>query len=188
MNKKIISAITIVIVSLSFLTLAQAALNLESSTNAIPVNKIFLKLEGDTQGEINGGSTDAGHEGDIFVIGYSHTIISPRDAASGLPTGKRQHKPLTITKEVDKSTPLLMNVLAQNENLGKFELRFFANVDSVETNFFTIELDNAQIASIHTELRLGINVEVVSFVYTSITWTWEDGGITATDDWEDPVV
>ena len=30
-------------------------------------------------------------------------IVSPRDAASGLPTGKRQHKPITITKELDKS-------------------------------------------------------------------------------------
>lgn len=35
-------------------------------------------------------------------------IISPRDAASGLPTGKRQHKPITITKEWDKATPKLM--------------------------------------------------------------------------------
>jgi len=27
----------------------------------------------------------------------SHEIVSPRDAASGLPTGKRMHKPLVIT-------------------------------------------------------------------------------------------
>ncbi len=29
------------------------------------------------------------------------------DAASGMATGKRQHKPLTITKELDKASPLL---------------------------------------------------------------------------------
>lgn len=34
-------------------------------------------------------------------------VVSPRDAASGLPTGKRQHKPMTITKELDKSSPKL---------------------------------------------------------------------------------
>jgi hypothetical protein len=34
-------------------------------------------------------------------------IVSPRDSASGLPTGKRQHKPIVITKELDKSSPLL---------------------------------------------------------------------------------
>lgn len=35
------------------------------------------------------------------------SIVSPRDAASGLPTGKRQHKPLVINKELDKSSPIL---------------------------------------------------------------------------------
>lgn len=34
-------------------------------------------------------------------------VVSPRDAASGLPTGKRQHAPVIIRKELDKSTPLL---------------------------------------------------------------------------------
>ena len=34
-------------------------------------------------------------------------IVSPRDAASGLPTGKRMHKPFVITKELDKSSPKL---------------------------------------------------------------------------------
>ena len=29
-------------------------------------------------------------------------VESPRDAASGLPTGKRQHKPVTVTKPIDK--------------------------------------------------------------------------------------
>lgn len=35
------------------------------------------------------------------------SVVSPRDAASGLPTGKRQHKPMVITKELDKSSPVL---------------------------------------------------------------------------------
>ncbi len=30
-----------------------------------------------------------------------------RDAASGMATGKRQHKPLVITHEIDQSTPKL---------------------------------------------------------------------------------
>jgi hypothetical protein len=34
-------------------------------------------------------------------------VVSPRDAASGLPTGKRQHKPMTVSKETNKSTPKL---------------------------------------------------------------------------------
>ena len=37
--------------------------------------------------------------------------------ATGLATGKRQHKPFTITKELDKSTPLLMRAIYTNETL-----------------------------------------------------------------------
>jgi hypothetical protein len=29
------------------------------------------------------------------------TVLAPREAASGLPTGKRQHQPMTVTKAVD---------------------------------------------------------------------------------------
>ena len=36
------------------------------------------------------------------------TIVQPRDAASGLPTGKRQHKPINTTKPLDKSSPILL--------------------------------------------------------------------------------
>lgn len=41
----------------------------------------------------------------------SHSIKSPRDAASGLATGKRQHKPMTITQQLDKSSPQLFSLV-----------------------------------------------------------------------------
>ena len=34
--------------------------------------------------------------------------MATRDAATGLPTGKRQHKPLSTTKPIDKATPMMM--------------------------------------------------------------------------------
>ena len=36
------------------------------------------------------------------------TVIVERDPSAGLPTGKRVHKPLVITKEIDTATPTLM--------------------------------------------------------------------------------
>ena len=41
----------------------------------------------------------------------SQSIKSPRDSASGLATGKRMHKPMTITKSLDKSSPQLFNLV-----------------------------------------------------------------------------
>jgi type VI secretion system secreted protein Hcp len=43
--------------------------------------------------------------------------MSPRDPSSGLPTGKRQHPPLTITKTWDSSSPHLMEAYRNRETL-----------------------------------------------------------------------
>ena len=49
----------------------------------------------------------------------THAVTSPRDAASGLPTGKRMHKPITITKTMDKSSPMLAKAAAAGTPIPK---------------------------------------------------------------------
>jgi type VI secretion system secreted protein Hcp len=134
-----------------------------------------MSITGQKQGTFNGD----GRQGKIDVIAVSHEIVSPRDAASGLPTGKRQHKPFVITKELDKSTPLLYNALVTNENLTKVELTFFRG----SNGYMKVTLTNA---SISDDKRVG-EYEEIAFTYQKIEWTWVDGGITAQDDWEAPV-
>ena len=157
----------------------------------------YLKLKGQKQGDINGGVTQKGRERKILVMAFNHEIQSPRDPASGLPTGKRMHKPFVITKEIDKSSPLLYSALVNNENLTVWELQCFAAQRSgVEVNNYTVSLTNARIVDI-TSIMLNNKVpenaklpmmEEVSFVYEKIQWTWVDGGITAEDDWSSMVV
>jgi type VI secretion system secreted protein Hcp len=118
--------------------------------------------------------------GPIVVSGITHEIISPRDPASGLPTGKRQHQPITITKELDKSTPLLLNALVQNETLTSVVIGVEKNGAQLET----IKLTNANVQHYVTHGT----TEEWSFTYQKIEWDWlGDGGITASDDWEAPV-
>jgi type VI secretion system secreted protein Hcp len=157
----------------------------------------YLKLKGQKQGDIKGSVTQKGREGKIMVIAVNHEIVSPRDAASGLPTGKRMHKPLVITKELDKSSPLLYNALVNNENLSEFELQFWQpSATGAEKQHYTIKLTNANIASMHfvmpnnkhPDLMKFSEYEEIAFTYQKIEWTWMDGGITAQDDWEAPVV
>ena len=155
-------------------------------------SSLYMSVKGQKQGDIKGGLTQKGLENFIDVDAWSHEIVSPRDAASGLPTGKRQHKPITITKRIDKATPKLYSALTQNENLVSVELRFYRTSAKTGANelYFTVKLENANIASINnsTDQTSGGEIEMVSFTYQKITWTWMDGGITATDDWETPVV
>ena len=157
----------------------------------------YLKLKGQKTGEIKGSVTQKGREGKIMVIAVSHEIVSPRDSASGLPTGKRMHKPFVITKELDKSSPILYQVLTNNESIPEWELQFWQpSTTGAEKQHYTVKLVNANIASIafrmannkHSDLMKFTEYEEVAFTYQKIEWIWVEGGITAMDDWEAPVV
>jgi type VI secretion system secreted protein Hcp len=157
----------------------------------------YLKLKGQKQGDIKGSVTQKGREGKIMVIAVSHEIMSPRDVGSGQAIGKRQHKPFIITKEIDKSTPLLYNALVSSENITSWELQFFTPKKTgtagagTETNHYTVKLTNASIVDIKSIMLNNKNPELVhyaeyeeiAFTYQKIEWTWVDGGIVAADDW-----
>jgi type VI secretion system secreted protein Hcp len=162
----------------------------------------YLRIKGQKTGDVKGSVTQKGREGRIMVIAASHAIVSPRDLQSGLPTGKRMHKPFTITKDSDKSSPVLYNMLIINENILEWELQFWAPALSSpsgtgqEVQSHTVKLVNANIASINfcmpnnknPELMRYVEYEEIAFTYQKIIWTWNDGGITAADDWEAPSV
>ena len=156
----------------------------------------YLTVVGQKQGAITGGVTVKGQEGSIEVHAFSESVVSPRDPTTGLPTGKRQHSPVTIVKEIDKSSPMLMTALVNNENLTTWVLKFFGtDATGKQVQTYTVTLTNASIASIAESLldnEIPANVslplrEEITFTYQKIQWTWMDGGITATDDWQSPV-
>ena len=152
----------------------------------------YLRIKGEKQGEIKGSVTQRGHEGWIMVIGASHSLESPRDASSGLPTGTRVHEPFVIIKELDQSTPLLYNMLVNGENISEWELQFWRpGATGTEANHYTVKLTDANIANIDFKmpdnkdpnLSQRVEYEEISFTYQKIQWTWNEGGITASDDW-----
>ena len=156
----------------------------------------YLSLKGNKQGDIKGSVTQKGREGKLMIIAFNHEVVSPRDAASGLPTGKPQHKPISVTKEADKATPLLYSALVNNEQITTWKLEFWEpSSTGAEKQFYTIELENASIAGIRAEMlnnKYPENMqhrerEHIAFCYQKITWTYVDGGVTAQDDWESPV-
>ena len=112
------------------------------------------------------------------------------------------HKPFVITKELDKSSPLLYNSLVNNENIPDWQLQFWTpqikatTGSGNEVQHYTVKLTNANVASIafrmannkHPDLMKFAEYEEVAFTYQKIEWCWIDGGITALDDWESPVV
>ena len=60
--------------------------------------EFYVAIEGTKQGKFKGDNRSKAHKDQITGLAFDYEVISPRDLASGLPTGKRQHKPVTITK------------------------------------------------------------------------------------------
>src|SRR5438132_5709614 len=104
----------------------------------------FLKLKGKKQGQIKGSATERGREDSVVVIAVTHEVSSPRDPASGLPSGKRMHKPFTITKELDRSSPQLYTALVNNEDFTEWTLQFWRHDRTgAEKQDYTVKLTNA---------------------------------------------
>ncbi len=123
----------------------------------------------------------------IQVQSFTHGIEA-EPSTSGVPTGKRQHMALLLTKPVDKSTPLIMAALVNNEVILEWRMTVApvgraGRVGAART----IRLMRPSVCGITSDLGAdGIAREHVSFCYQRIIWTWQDGGITAEDDWETP--
>ncbi len=158
-------------------------LTLTTTIPAEAAENIYLTLTGQKSGAITGGVTQQGHEGSIRVLSYDHEIGTPLDAATDLPIGKRQNKPLTLTVLLDQSFPLLYQALTTNENLTKAMIV----ADSGQAESWSVALANAQIIDIHQTTRHNQSgnpaqhVLQISLIYHSITWT--KGGNTAMGTW-----
>lgn len=157
----------------------------------------YLSLTGQKQGQIKGSVTQKGREGKIMVIAAEHEVQSLRDAASGIATGKRQHKPFVITKEVDLASTRLYAALVGNEVLTNWELQFWAASSSVgsaagaEVMRYSVRLTNALVCDIrfhmlnnkNPELARYVEFEEVAFSYQKIEWTWVPAALSASDSW-----
>jgi type VI secretion system secreted protein Hcp len=155
----------------------------------------YLTIVGQKQGAFNGGVTEKGHENSILVHAFDVQIASPHDPTTGAASGRRQHQPVLILKEIDKSSPLLWNALVTNETLTTWLLKFFtASATGVNQLLYSITLTNASIASMdESMLDNGVPAnatlplrEQITFTYQKIQWTWAEGGVTASDDWNSP--
>ncbi|HLS99126.1 MAG: type VI secretion system tube protein Hcp [Porticoccaceae bacterium] len=98
----------------------------------------YLKFDG-----VEGESRDKDHKGWIDLLSVS-AVVSPRDAASGLPTGKRQHKPVTVTKPIDKASPVLAKALAEGKHLTNVQVKRDGHVTVLKrARVVSIERDSA---------------------------------------------
>ena len=147
----------------------------------------FLNLGAD----IPGGSKIKGHEKQIALYAIAYRIISPRDAASGLATGRRIHEPLEVVGKIDQATPKIFEAVAINKNLANVKLEYWGAVTKAEgydqdgtIKLYTIDLTNAVVSDFRNFTHVdGTLCFIAAFTYQKITVTWAPGGVTAEDSW-----
>ncbi len=153
---------------------------------------LWLKANGT---DINGDSTviSLGRENTIECLKFEYKLETTRDGASGMTTGERVHRPITITKRCDKSSPLLYKALCNNEVVEGI-IKFYRpnpTGDGTTEQYFTIEFKEARVSSIRSFQPFVMDpntanlpeLEEVSFAFGEISWTYVPNGIMHVDHW-----
>jgi len=154
-----------------------------------------MELTANRQGKIEGSCEMDGRKGTILVHAFSHEMHIPRDTHTGLPSGKRVHHPLTITKEWDKASPKLKKAWADGERFSDVTIKWYRiDPSGKEEHYYTHKLEDAIIVDIKPYMPNTMDkhlehyghMEEISFTYRKITWRWEPDGIESSDSWLAP--
>ena len=118
-----------------------------SAMDATAADRVECRVKAKRQGLFK-GSVGAQSEF-IPISGVSLQITSPRDAATGLPSGKRQYKPVVLTKEVDGSSPQFFASASTNEVIDSVTCNFVRlNGNGTENVHMVVTLTNALVVDI----------------------------------------
>lgn len=150
----------------------------------------FLETSGP---KLEGGCNYEGQEGKIEVLKFNHWLLRPTDINDVTrATGERQHGHVTILKDVDKSSPLLIKALCEGQLIESIKIEWYRQPKEGSTDAehaYTHEFKKCMVTSIRPQMEGGTGggsghawQEVVEFGYQQGTWTYEDGGIEFTDE------
>jgi type VI secretion system secreted protein Hcp len=152
---------------------------------------LFLKSNGE---DVKGESTQIseGRENSIECTFFQAEMNSGHELQTGRATARRQHKPLVIKKRIDKSTPLIAKALTKHAKIeGEFKFyRPNPAGDGTTQHYYTVKINNGRVHSQKqvSEWATGATaeppMEEVSFIFGTISWTYEDGGVQHEDTWE----
>ncbi len=126
-------------------------------------------------------------------LAFHYSVASPRDAASGMATGRRTHQPVSFVKEWGAATPQFQQAMITNESFKSVLFEFLkVNDNGEEYVFHTIKLGTALITEIQqyidpvsTSGNVGGDtgpLEKISFNFQRIEITNIDGQTTAVDE------
>jgi len=164
-----------------------------------------IKVTGSKQSAFKHQSPIKSRQGTSVVTRSWHEIEAPRDAHTGLASGKRHHLPFQVELPADSSMINFQTAIVNNEVLTTVMIRYYQTTANTLTQggsagsggeakpYYTVELTNAVVSkfewahpfsrSTDPEIKNKENHIIVHFTYQKITSTWVEGGVTFSDDW-----
>lgn len=145
------------------------------------LSAMYLTIAGKTTGKFSGSKLQDGHDGKILIQEFRSLYDLPADTQKGMNLGINGRGVLTLTKEMDKSSPSFVKSIGHREKLTQFELEIHqpkADGSGESELAFTIILEDGVVVKIdmHSSNPLkegGINgalgfMEDISFAYETL--------------------
>jgi type VI secretion system secreted protein Hcp len=155
--------------------------------------EFYVTIKGTKQGAFKGESIVAQHKDKVAGIAFRYSVKAPRDAATGLASGRRTHQPVTFVKEWGASSPQIFQALVTNEILSEVLFEFYKTTDTGEGEVYhTVKLINATVAELEqfcdNDAKKDVQhdtheLERVSFTFQRIEIESLTGQTAAIDDW-----
>lgn len=160
--------------------------------------QMYLKVKGRTQGEIKGSVTQKDHGGKILIHGFKHSYDMPANLQAGRIVSSEARGVLTLTKEMDQSSPQFWQALGKREFLDDFVFEIYRPKKSgagLTELDFTLKLKDVLVTRVEAHssepLKEGEasgalgNMEDVSFAYQGFELEHKDSGISGQANWVD---
>jgi len=135
-----------------------------------------LLVEG-PDGELEGPREN----GTSMVYEYNHEVYLPYEMETNTVQGSRRITAFSLTKDVDKITPILYQYCCEGTKLPKVTIILYKIKEASEIPYFNYSLENATIVSVKnvmptTKLKSNENVghlEEVKLMAETFTWNFE---------------
>jgi len=128
-------------------------------------SKTFIKIAG-----VKGEATDRAHKGEIAIGSFSIGTAQQRTSGGGGGAGKVSFSSFTITKRIDKASPLLFQGAAQGRHYKEAVVSFAKTKSGKSTDYLEFKMTDVLISSIQdgTSQSSHQPIESISFNYAKI--------------------
>lgn len=155
-------------------------------------NHGYMTITGKIQGLISAGCStqnsignkcQVGHTDEIMVLSYTHNMANIGHI------NKTTHSPIIITKNIDKSSPLLAQSLSSQEEINCIISFYRVSSLGIQEKFYSVSINGGIITDLTLDVPHAIlqndaePQEHIAIRYRDITWVHHAAGTSGHTSW-----